>query len=800
MFRNHLTGPCRASQHTFPAANSFLSWHQQLKLEISQSFLGYQPGQAGVFVEPVGRVESTPAVRVSWHGPAATETLDTLRRRLLTEHPAFGLTLGHRQLGTRTPPDPSKPSKQTWILAGTPPSWSDDYVRDLISSQSSISDLEILRRQVRKKSCTWWFRGLSSEASVAFQVVVGDDASASSFWALPYHTRPAHRPPGTPISTSRPFTFRGRREAFPIVEKPAGPPPAELGEPSDTEPRPNPEPKKPAATIRVRQPPDGTHLVTVPGDGSCFFHAVLRGLQAQQHGLDLTAQALRAQTIAHMRKYSDQYIEHWDGCDDHGQGLHSFNDYLTRMQSSQAWAGFLELTACCRTHRLTAIILSERVDIPPCVINDKGGLPRVVLWHSADHFDLLLPTGDTLPASVLGISEPATASSLPRAGASSAPSLALASSAPTTLKRRRAKSPAPPPSTLTCHDLPPDVEDAPVAPVRREAYGNSGRFRLVRSWSCPLCSFTTGISAQWNDRKLAHIAAWHPQHRGSLAERTPPEVQLPPPGEEVRWQCPLCPLAILASQGVSYDQARAMRLRHREQAHPLAARDLFLVQVPASVSRANAAKATQAVRAAAASRRLLARKGTPTTHDLVVVTLPWFTKPTTKRRTCVRHLCRRCGLFGERASALEENPCEVLTASRGPHRQRLLPLFRKLRAEPALDSSLAAGLDLVLATWERLGSLPPPAPTAHTIDCLAWPGVGVRYICTTCALVRTKPCHRPCRGRILWNNRRKKRHAELQELATSGPAHHRPAALRLLQALGFSAPSGAASGSGALSP
>ena len=79
-------------------------------------------------------------------------------------------------------------------------------------------------------------------------------------------------------------------------------------------------------------------------------------------------------------------------------------------------------------------------------------------------------------------------------------------------------------------------------------------------------------------------------------------LQLPSPENEVRWQCPCCPLALLASQAVSFDQAYAIRLKHHATTHSEQLRERFTVVVPRATSQANTEKATRAVRAAQSRR------------------------------------------------------------------------------------------------------------------------------------------------------------------------------------------------------
>ena len=99
-----------------------------------------------------------------------------------------------------------------------------------------------------------------------------------------------------------------------------------------------------------------------------------------------------------MTKYTESYSKLWDGVDDHGQGMQSFQDYVRRMQANASWAGGMELLACARAHRICIVMLAER-HLPPCFFNPKPGLPRIALWYTQDHYDLLQPA--RLPKSCL---------------------------------------------------------------------------------------------------------------------------------------------------------------------------------------------------------------------------------------------------------------------------------------------------------------------------------------------------------------------------------------------------------------
>ena len=412
-------------------------------------------GAHGVFVEPVGRQDSTPNAQVTWHRPGPAETWAQLHERLLATRPPIGLLLGNRELGTRAPPVDGVPPPRTWQISGTPPQWSDEFLRDLLASQTSLTSPVIFRRLVRGNRCTWWIRASSGAGGDAQQLLVDDDNGvARSFWVLPFFAKVPPRARGEPLQSG---AFSYKREAFATTDKPV-PQPSDADQAhADADSRPSPAAKKPAAaTIRVRKIPVGLSRNVVPGDGSCLYHCVADGLPMPEDGkAKLTSAQIRAQTVAHMRKYESSYKKRWDGCDDRQQHVQSFADYLTRMQAPDAWAGSLEILACARAHRCTIIVLSERSDIPPSAFNAEVGLPRIVVWHSGNHFDLLVPDNRdrALPVEVAAVTEEAGQGAFPRVGGPAS----VASSAPASLKRAASVASSAPTSVKRAHTLPEPV-------------------------------------------------------------------------------------------------------------------------------------------------------------------------------------------------------------------------------------------------------------------------------------------------------------------------------------------------------
>ena len=138
-------------------------------------------GYFGVYLEPVAHHPAYPQAVVDWHKPEKDEDWEALRLRLIGRKPPYGLVLGNRQLGLRKPPGPSHTPRSLWQVTATPVTWSDDFLKDVISTQTPATNVDVMRRQVRGKRCTWWLRA----------TVPGDSDAHSLGWLA---TRPANVP------------------------------------------------------------------------------------------------------------------------------------------------------------------------------------------------------------------------------------------------------------------------------------------------------------------------------------------------------------------------------------------------------------------------------------------------------------------------------------------------------------------------------------------------------------------------------------------------------------------------------
>ncbi|CAE7863325.1 trmA, partial [Symbiodinium microadriaticum] len=354
-------------------------------------------GKIGVFMEPVARHPAYPA----------------------GQRPAYGLVLGGKQIGLRRAPGTDHQPKTLWQIIGTPVHWSDSFLHDLILSQTPAVSAEILRRQVCGKRCTWWVKATVAGPEDAHCLAVTEGGIELNAWIQ--HL-------GKPIPQQGAFTLY--RSPFDRVDKPRaitidGEPDAEDLDGNDGDAaRPVPAAKRVATNFTARVVPEGAEVYQVPGDGACFFHAVSKALTVLYNRETSAAQAC-AETVAHLRRYQEAYVPYWDHVDDRQQGVQNFVDYLERMACADAWAGPLELQACSKTLKICLLVLPEDASRVPCCFGNPSH-PPVALFHTRNHYDLLLPSeGTGYPGVILGIAKEAPDNSIPRAGSS------IASSAPT---------------------------------------------------------------------------------------------------------------------------------------------------------------------------------------------------------------------------------------------------------------------------------------------------------------------------------------------------------------------------------
>ena len=142
---------------------------------------------------------------------------------------------------------------------------------------------------------------------------------------------------GEAIRSRAPFAYR--QDAF---EYDAVPPSA------------RPSTKKAPEVVRIRRTPQGTQLRKVAGDGNCFYSCVAHALQpADPAQPGPTAAVIRAQTCAHMTKYTESYSVSTTMGKECTRSRTMFGECRPMLNS---WAGGLELLACAPAHRICIVM------------------------------------------------------------------------------------------------------------------------------------------------------------------------------------------------------------------------------------------------------------------------------------------------------------------------------------------------------------------------------------------------------------------------------------------------------------
>ena len=74
--------------------------------------------------------------------------------------PAYGVTIGARQLGLRgAPGDSDGEVRRVWQIGDCPRRWADANVAAIAGG--SFKEVEILRRQGKGRAASWWFKALA---------------------------------------------------------------------------------------------------------------------------------------------------------------------------------------------------------------------------------------------------------------------------------------------------------------------------------------------------------------------------------------------------------------------------------------------------------------------------------------------------------------------------------------------------------------------------------------------------------------------------------------------------------------
>ena len=110
--------------------------------------------------------------------------------------------------------------------------------------------------------------------------------------------------------------------------------------------KPSEQPQK-KQCVASRPVPDGLTKVAMPADGSCLFHSIAKAL-THSTGKEILGIQTRAESLAHIHKHTDTYINLCDGLMPHDSKAPSFAAYIDHMQKHTAWGGYLEPTAAAR--------------------------------------------------------------------------------------------------------------------------------------------------------------------------------------------------------------------------------------------------------------------------------------------------------------------------------------------------------------------------------------------------------------------------------------------------------------------
>ena len=159
--------------------------------------------------------------------------------------------------------------------------------------------------------------------------------------------------------------------------------------------------------VERRIVPKGTSLREVPGDGSCFYHALALGLSALYRRRKFSSAQIRAEAIGHMQKHPDTYGPLWNHRAPDEQPLDDFSRYCELAAQPTAWATHLEVLAAAR-HFDTAIVVVPACPSIPVGVARSTAPRRVALFWTGGHFAWLEPTGDTLPPELLRAATPLT--------------------------------------------------------------------------------------------------------------------------------------------------------------------------------------------------------------------------------------------------------------------------------------------------------------------------------------------------------------------------------------------------------
>ena len=353
-------------------------------------------GVDGLFVEPLAKKEGGETFTVDWQDGEDGTTRQQQLQKLVATKPRWGLVLGHRQLGIRKKVSDAAAIK-AWRIVGTPVTWTQELVKELLAEQSALVNVEVTSRVVRNGRATWLLRAASAEDYACLCTQEGQ--AVARFWVTPaMSVRGQVKRKTLSVPPAQNFT----REKFGMRQAPE--PQDEKKADATSVDKQGEGPNK-RRTIEQRALPKGVVLMPCEKDGNCLLHALGMGIAhnkgtAKRPGV----RQLRAELVANMGKKADLYAGFWDGRDsnDDKDVLASFDDYLNEIKQDGKYLGHLELDAAAAMYNLTVYVVPLAPDAPPSR-HGTGAFPIAMVYNQR-HYDYLKPEADGYPAAITSIS------------------------------------------------------------------------------------------------------------------------------------------------------------------------------------------------------------------------------------------------------------------------------------------------------------------------------------------------------------------------------------------------------------
>ena len=653
-----------------------------------------------------------------------------------------------------------------------------------------------------------------AKASSSFELAAIDLGDGNSIQVMAQQRQQAHRPAQRVLRPGKGAFAAPPALPVPTLAKPA---PAEVKpdvateSPAETEggrppPADEPSAKRRGVESSVAQAPPPVHalpkgLVRVPnpGKGDCLFYALSEALPGNKGCL-----VLRASMVAHMRRHSARYEGYWNATAPTREETHmdSWSAYLDALALTGAWTSCLEIWAVAVHFDCPILMFSPTM--PPQVFNREGKKHGpFMLWFEAGHFELVkgeIPQ-DLLSSAITAarsgcrggsaagsghtrlsawgshsqrqstLIESFAAGSVPHSGhtrlsALPAGVVPVAASRPLSPHANADGG-----SPLLAHgsytdDLPAclgDLADFEV-PVEEPAPSSSINRHKRRSWTCPICQWTTGVRTTWSQRKRSHILAWHADRLRHLDLARLPDLIQKDLGP-CSWTCPLCDLGIPVSVSDA-DVHYRMRRKHAETMHPDAPRRSFLVRNRDRdrTKRQCRLAANSKINFGVARRLHQVRQGQHGQHTVEFLRLPLTEAQTevrsgnrVRRRTSLipKAFCATCRRLAPSVPALGNLPCSSEGVG-GPKRVALLRRLRQISEDCGQPILVREQATVAL----RKLTIPVPVPNGqHVIEAILWPLTPSQasVLCTTClrTLTRERTLARTaCPGHVAWSARR----------------------------------------------